>query len=255
MGTEMANTRTNVSVYDILGAVAASSPVWIFLAGLAWPHFTDVLDGRDVLLSNEKYPNYVRNLFELTSFMATTAILATALWAFVFTKNQIEEARDTRIATLHATLETRWSSDQMLKSKQEFVKLSEEYEKSTQAGTGNPDQKIQDFAVTYIEKLQKCDYARYGSLMSLLDYFEFIGLLEKRGYVITEDIEYMFGTACILVCSVMSTYIEKRREKDRAGRAQKELGNAPAELQYLVDFNKKLNGKFSSARHARATAA
>ena len=81
-----------------------------------WPH---LLDGRDVL-ENNAHGNYLRNLFELTSFVATTGVLITGLLAFSYGKSQVKEARDIRLATLYATLEARWSSVEMLKSKTLF---------------------------------------------------------------------------------------------------------------------------------------
>ncbi len=230
----------------MLGLLAATAPIWLILLLLGWPHLRDILDGRDVVTPHSPdYPNYVRNLFELTSFIATTAVLITALFAFVFTRTQIKEARDTRLAALYATLESRWASDEMLRSKAEFAAISIAYERSRRlAPAGQQPQPLADFAAVYLADLRENDYGKYSSLMSLIEYLEYIGMLEKNEYLSLDDIQFILGTVCIEVYSVMSKHIEEIRRVERERRVRNRLSRAPDEFQCFADLTRKFAERF-----------
>jgi hypothetical protein len=140
---------------------AAAAPVPILAAAHAWqqlPALSSILDGKELLpAADQAKANIVRNLFELTSFIATTALLLTALWAFAFTKSQIKEARDTRLAGLYATLEARWASPEMQESKTIFAEITDGYGKVAHARklAGRPPPSLPDFADGFVEDLRR----------------------------------------------------------------------------------------------------
>ncbi len=53
--------------------------------------FPEMLDGRDVIESG-LHPNYLRNIFELISFVSGLLLVITAIFAGAFTISQIKEA-------------------------------------------------------------------------------------------------------------------------------------------------------------------
>jgi hypothetical protein len=157
-------------------------------------------------------------------------VLITALFAFVYTKSQITEARATRLATLYATLESRWASPEMLASKTIFGAMMVAYRAASSAqpaGTAAPD--IAAFADDYLTVLRNTDYAKYASFMEMVDYLEYIGMLELHDYIDIAGIDYLLGSIVIEIWSIMSQHILALRDSERRSNASKGLGRAPDE--------------------------
>jgi hypothetical protein len=199
----------------------------------------EILDGRDVLTGQDN-PNYVRNLLELTSFLATTGVLATAIWAFAFTKSQIKEARDTRLATLYATLEQRWSSEQMLRSKALFSQMMLKYSayRSDLAEEGKEAVSLPEFAHEFIVALQSTHQYDYFTLMALPEYLQYIGMLWKQKYLSIEDIDYILGMVFIQVASTFKVHIDHPRREGAEMKSRNALRRAPEEIYCLSDLEK-----------------
>ncbi len=199
----------------------------------------EILDGRDVLTGQDN-PNYVRNLLELTSFLATTGVLATAIWAFAFTKSQIKEARDTRLATLYATLEQRWSSEQMLRSKALFSQMMLKYSayRNDLAEEGKEAVSLPEFAHEFIVALQSTHQYDYFTLMALPEYLEYIGMLWKQKYLSIEDIDYILGMVFIQVASTFKVHIDHLRREGAEMKSRNALRRAPEEFYCLSDLEK-----------------
>ncbi len=205
--------------------LAVAIIVAVRLLSMAFPA---MLNGQDVTGAG-LHPNYFRNVFELLSFIATTILGFTSVFALFYAISQTREARNTRLASLYATLEARWASPEMLKSKAMLNEISTEYETQRRLGILPPPtlESIQNFADYFLCQLAVDDYGKYSSAMSLAEYFEYIGMLEKREYLNLEDMEYLIGTVSTEVYSIMSVHI-KRLQKSEATRNERNgFINAP----------------------------
>jgi hypothetical protein len=216
-------------------AVILVSVVLAKLAAVDFPGLSEVLDGRD-LLTLQDNPNYLRNLLELTSFLATTGVLATALWAFAFTKTQIREAKDTRLATLYATLEQRWSSEQMLRSKALFSQMTRKYNQYASSVAKRDEEPISfpQFAHDFIMTLQATRQYDYFTLMALPEYLEYIGMLSKQKYLNIDDIDYILGMVYIEVASTFAVHIDHLREQGATIKKLNSMERAPQEFYCLT---------------------
>jgi hypothetical protein len=72
-------------------AILLLSAATVIAARLLITAFPEMLDGRDVIESG-LHPNYLRNIFELISFVSGLLLVITAIFAGAFTISQIKEA-------------------------------------------------------------------------------------------------------------------------------------------------------------------
>jgi hypothetical protein len=207
--------------------------------------FPAILDGLDVIETG-RTPNYFRNLFELLSFAGAFLVGITAILALVFAISQIKEARNTRLAALYATLEARWASPEMLRSKAMLNEISREYEnqRGINALPAPVLASIQSFADHYMSELARTDYGKYSSAISLIEYFEYIGMLEKSGYMDIDDMQYLFGTVSIEVYSIMYVHIEQLRLSEYERNQRKGFTAAPKTFECFADLVEKYTQKF-----------
>jgi len=70
--------------------------------------------------STESTPNFVRNSLELISFLATFGVALIAIFALKFARLQANEAANARLATIYTTIEARWASADIRKSREYF---------------------------------------------------------------------------------------------------------------------------------------
>jgi hypothetical protein len=219
--------RDGIEWLDIAGIAAIASPILVIAVAFAWPALKLSLDGKEYLDPAE-HANYLRNLFELTSFVATTAVLITAVWAFAFTKSQIEEAKATRLAGLYATLEARWASEEMLKSKAEFGKMMSKYrDDMANRAAAAPVEPVADFADRYLNDLKNNQYSAYTRFMDMIDYLEYIGMLEVKELIDISGIDYLLGGIVIETWSIVSKHILAIRATERASNIANGLAQAP----------------------------
>ena len=230
-----------------MAVAVASFPLWAFGLALIWPDARPILDGRDTLDAGA-HANYVRNLFELTSFIATTGVLLTALWAFAFTRTQITEAKAARLAALYTSLEARWASAEMLDSKAGFGRLAAAYEaartNAVAAKQAVPDRK--QFVDDYLIALEGEDYRAYSSVMSLVDYLKYIGMLGKQKYLDIADIKYLVGTVCIEVYDMLSRHLLRIREQEQRRHERERIAGAPREYECLTWLVERFLEEFAS---------
>jgi hypothetical protein len=209
--------------------------------------FPSMLDGLDVLEAG-RTPNYFRNVFELLSFVGAFLVGMTAIFALLFAMSQIKEARNTRLAALYATLEARWASPEMLRSKAMLNEISTEYEKQLGINVlpATVLASIQSFADHYMCELGRIDYGKYSSAISLVEYFEYIGMLEKSGYMDIDDMQYLFGTVSIEVYSIMYVHIERLRLSEYDRNQRKGFNAAPKTFECFADLVEKYSQKFKA---------
>jgi len=227
-------------------AVLLLSAATVIAVRLLIMAFPGMLDGRDIIEAG-LHPNYLRNILELISFVSGLLLVITAIFAGGFTISQIREAEKTRLATLYTTLEARWASPEMLKSKTAFDEISKAYLRAKIFGPSKTDAPYEVFADQYLSRLSEQNYAEYSSVMSLIDFFEYIGMLELSGYLKIDDIKYLLGSVCIEVYAIMSVHIEKLRIQETERLTRNNLGNAPEQYLCFRNLVDQFKAQFSSA--------
>lgn len=220
----MARNKQNViSSLDVLAIATASAPAWIFLLGILHVHIDDFLSGKEVLdINTHVRANYLRNLFELTSFIATTAILLTAIWAFAFTKSQIREAEKARLASVYMQISAHWNSPRILDSKLRIRKIEHDYARlsKTPAIGVPPNYKPGDSVGIYLRnimyELQENNLEEFSRHIAALSSLEELGMLCKKGYVDEEDILDFMASPIIKILGLFDEYVKSSQLKIRS---------------------------------------
>jgi len=233
-------------------AVVLVSAVLAKLANADFPRLREVLDGSAILTSQD-HPNYVRNFLELTSFLATTGVLVTAIGAFLFAKRQLEDAQDASLKTLLITLEARWASEEMLRSKALFAQMMLKYSqcRSAAAEKGEEAVSLPQFAHEFIMALQSTHQYDYFTLMALPEFLEYVGFVQMQGLVRLSDIDPILGMVFIQVASTLAVHIDHLRLEGAEMKTRSSLERAPEEFHCLS----YLEGAFLERYRSAATPA
>lgn len=177
---------------------------------------------------------YVRSWAELFYFAAGIGLLFTAIFAIFGASAQLKllnRSINTDVrhgnAAVFLEIEARWSSSEMVTSRQKIGALWSEK---------NPDKKdapdIRAAFQTHLRgKLANADKATYMELMRPIYYLETIGLMCEREYLERDDVHELIGPALKDYDIIFSDHIRERREAS---------GDTPDEIEKVDLFGNAL---------------
>lgn len=233
-------------------AVAAAHTEWLLLlvlvTALALALFTTVtfvvVDSAYLLsakLIGSEAP--LRNLLEVLSFLSQGVLVGVALFALIFAKKQAQEAENARLASVYSQLEERWSSATMLKARVMFRELVSEFQ-IYRGSHPSPSMEIAEYFDQKLTDLARHSYGEYLTFMAMIDYLEFIGMLEENRYVAITDIEAIMGELCVYARDVLAVHIEEIRKRNRSQTAKSGYSNVPDAYRSFSNLAEKFAVRF-----------
>jgi hypothetical protein len=103
---------------------------------------------------------------------------------------------------------------------------------------------VQNYADHFLCALGRTDYEKYSSTMSLAEYFEYIGMLEKNCYWNIQDMDHLIGTVSVEVYSIMSVHIERLQKAEAMRNNRRGFANAPPTFKCFADLVDKYGERF-----------
>lgn len=208
----------------------------VYLLTLAFPSIIHLLDGPSLYYypstdaSGNSYPppNPTRNLLEILFFIGGTVIAIGVYVAYQQLKDgnrQSRTAERTQKGNLFVAIEQRWSSPEVRAGKSKIAEIAREFYGKNQILTGEDN-------VAYLRRLfdplrsHMCDRLRdlykssqsqdtYANIMSVTDFFEYVGLLVYNNYVNIEDIEYLVGVPAVVLYEHLELHIDELRDESQ----------------------------------------
>jgi hypothetical protein len=133
----------------------------------------------------------------------------------------------------------------MLKSKAEFGKMMSKYRGAmANRPTGTPVEAVADFADRYLTDLKNTRYSAYTRFMDMIDYLEYIGMLEVKELIDIGGIDYLLGGIVIETWSIVSKHILAIRAAETASNIANGLGQAPDAYFCLTALAKKFLARY-----------
>jgi hypothetical protein len=80
----------------------------------------------------------------------------------------------------------------------------------------------------------------------LLEYLEYIGMLEPQGYLALDDIDYILGSVCIDVYAVMARHIDRVRANQAESRRTNDLARMPDDYVCFSRLTRKFTDRYSA---------
>lgn len=127
----------------------------------------------------------------------------------LYARAQLKVIANQAQATLLLGLVGKWNSDKMYESIQAWVEIKTQakiYVFSRNPGLADKEimKKLKEHFKEIMDELQNNDYKKYSTMMRMLDFFEIVGQLVKRRYILLTDIDGLFrgpildaGIACV----------------------------------------------------------
>jgi len=162
-------------VFLLLFAVGYFIVLFYILTSIIHTAFPTWISGQ-----TETTPNYVRNSLELVYFMANSAVALIAIYAIRFAKQQSKEAENARLASIYTTIEARWASSDMRTSREYFRSLMKDYRNS---GKPFDEGEYSTFVAKRLHDDSNTDPSKYMQAMSIVDFVEYLGMLETKNYL------------------------------------------------------------------------
>lgn len=188
-----------------------------------------------------------RNAAELMYFWSGVLLPFVTVGAIIYARAQVVEAKqNTEIiakqakATLLLSLEEKWNSADMRAAKKCFVEKKNTVDSDIHKTNSNlndsaiEEKKCDKFKTLLRELYRDEPFGSYTTLMSMVGFFELLGLLVKRKYVDIKDIADLFGGPILDVGRYIAPHINER--KTERGVPNGLFENAL----YLVDETKKI---------------
>lgn len=168
-----------------------------------------------VIVDAVEHPN-LEVLSWLAQLIIVIAVIATALVA----RSQLKEMsvfRKQRLRILNATLlmelDNRWDSTEMQASRKIFREMKDHLEETV--GAANPvagDHKRIELAKqawsNALKEKRKNSIDEYSQLMAICGFFETVGLMVKRQYIMTEDVVDLFKGPMVNIETCFGGHIE-----------------------------------------------
>lgn len=192
---------------------------------------------------NGRFHEFSQLLYNFTN----SALILVALIAFLATRRQLVAAEQTRLATLYAHLESRWSSELIIKGRAALVRLMVDYGEA-HPGDGDID-RLRDYIDRRLNAMYRASYEDYATTLSVIDFFEFVALIEARGYMDIADIEPVVGGTIVSVYDLLSVHLRGLIDSARAQRQAAGFA-APDDYVLLAELVEKFRARFKSAAAA-----
>jgi hypothetical protein len=234
--------RISVAVLAVCTTVTVAI-VWMMAE---FPH---ALDGTETVEPG-KIPNYFRNVFELLFFISGSALFVLSFIGIIIAVWQTKEAEKARLAGVYAQLETRWSSNEMIRSRVAFRELLAGHNAyvAEQDLRGEGRTAISEYFHTQLTKLSVENYEKYASVMIAVDYLEFIGMIEEKSYLDIADIAPLLGEFCIYAHDVLSAHLDALRTEHQRQAERSDHPGAPKPYAWFSALAQKFATRFKVTR-------
>jgi hypothetical protein len=192
----------------ILLASVAATYILVRFINYSFPHLLYVGD--------ENRANPVRNALEMLFFFVSIIVLPTGLFALLVARHHSkiasEHARQvesTRLGSVYMTVVDAWDSQQMVNSRKLMLDLSKQYAVD-QAGERGKQGLI--CLGKHLYDLGQHDLLKFREYNVTLQFFENIGILCQRQYILESDVFEIFGGHIIHLTELFMPYIKLERE-------------------------------------------
>jgi hypothetical protein len=193
-------------------------------------------------LSGQIEGNYFRNGFELAFFAASSVFSLVAIYAIKFARQQSKEAENSRLASIYTAIEARWSGGDIKVSRIHFHDLINEYRK-----TGKPLDSVEfpAFISAKLHKMSISDPKKYIETISIIDFLEYLGMLETKKYLRIADLEPLIGEVVIQYDNFVGHYIQELGAVYQTQAQNQNLTKMPATYEQFTTLAKKFRARFS----------
>lgn len=164
----------------------------------------------------------VRENLEIVFFWSGIALPIVTLGAILYARMQVTVIAKQARATFLLDLIDKWNSADMQKAKAVFQKIDTESKAQVFPACANDNEraaleKLELHFKGALSQLAKDNPADYHVLSRLMNFFELVGMLVKRGYVSKNDVDGLFRGPILQTGAMFKLHIaEKQNEKDVA---------------------------------------
>jgi hypothetical protein len=190
----------------------------------------------------EATPNYVRNSLELVYFLANSVVALVAVYAVRFAKQQSKEAENARLANIYTTIEARWAGPDIKVSRMYFRNLINEYCKD---GKTLDLVEFPRFINEELHKISRSDSKTYMDAMAIIDFIEYLGMLEDKKYLRIDDLEPLIGEVLIQYDNFVGSHIQQIRDAYQTQARNQNLTKVPDTYVLFSRLAEKFRARFS----------
>lgn len=187
-------------------------------------------------------PNHVRNALELVYFAANSLVALFAVGAIQFARKQAKEAEHARLASIYTAIEARWSSPTITASRVTIRKLMVEVE--TQEGVQVNDPAFPRHFDRKLVQVGKGAPMTYIRALGIVDFIEYVGVMEARGYLDLEVLDPLIGEVAVSAYEIFGPHIQTLQTAFSAKNRSQGLNNVPPTYAYFVRLAQKFQSRF-----------
>jgi hypothetical protein len=197
--------------WDMAALAVATAPLWLFLGADIAAHVPAASEWLSGPTTANNKPNYVRNFLELTSFLATTAVLLTGAFALVFTLTQLREVRHARVATTYISINAKYNEPLMRNARKTIKRLYDSW-----TFLRREDEELGDYVARHFARWAALDtstpeYLLYNECMRVMEFWEDVAVLVRRRFV-DADVVFDFHLSAVQWAeSIFARHVRNRR--------------------------------------------
>jgi hypothetical protein len=139
--------------------------------------------------------NYTRNLLELIYFISNSLVAFVAIVAIIYTREQITQSHHARTASIYTEFLKWWNESEMVESRILIQTLVERFKKSQGCPEFITNNILTegDYIAHVLMHFRENDLTSLRSHVRMIEVFEYLGVLCRRGYVNPVDFYNFFG--------------------------------------------------------------